>query len=158
MMFAFIRDANTSKSVIDVFNMRGISFLPVFKRLFPVILTDNGSEFSNPDALETSHDTGEQRTKIFYCKPYSSWQKPNVENNHRNLRKIFPKGKSMDRVTQEKAALAMSNLNSMCRASLNNIPAIKLFEEMYGKGILEKLDIRLIPAKDVKLVPELICQ
>jgi len=52
----------------------------------------------------------------------------------------------------------MSNLNSMCRASLGNIPAIKLFEEMYGRGILEKLGIRLIPAKDVKLVPELSCQ
>ena len=59
-------------------------------------------------------------------------------------------------VTQEKAAWAMSNLNSMCRASLNDIPSIKLFEEMYGRGILEKLEIRLVPAKDVKLVPELI--
>ena len=159
MMFAFIRDANTSKSVIDVFNLLEDTFtLPVFRRLFPVILTDNGSEFSNPDALETSHDTGEQRTQIFYCKPYASWQKPNVENNHRNLRKIFPKGKSMDWVTQEKVAIAMSNLNSMCRAGLNDIPAIKLFEEMYGRGILEKLGIRLIQAKDVKLVPELISQ
>jgi IS30 family transposase len=157
MMFAFIRDANTSKSVIDVFNMLEDAFtLPVFKRLFPVILTDNGSEFSNPDALETSHGTGERRTTIFYCKPYASWQKPNVENNHLNLRKIFPKGKSLDKVTQEKVALAMSNLNSMCRASLNDIPSIKLFEEMYGRGILEKLEIRLVPAKDVKLVPELI--
>jgi hypothetical protein len=52
----------------------------------------------------------------------------------------------------------MSHLNSMCRASLNDIPAIRLFEEIYGKGILEKLGIRLIPAKDVKLMPELICQ
>ena len=157
MMFAFIRDANTSQSVIDVFNMLEDALtLPVFKRLFPVILTDNGSEFSNPDALETSHKTGGRRTTIFYCKPYASWQKPNVENNHLNLRKIFPKGKSLDMVTQEKAAWAMSNLNSMCRASLNDMPSIKLFEQMYGGGILEKLGVRLVQAKDVKLVPELI--
>lgn len=159
MMLAFIRDANTSQSVIDVFNMLEDTLtLPVLKRLFPVILTDNGSEFSNPVALETSHVTGERRTRIFYCKPYSSWQKPHVENNHLNLRKIFPKGKSMDMVTQEKAALAMSHLNSMYRASLNDIPAIRLFEDIYGKEILDKLGIRLIPAKDVKLMPELILQ
>jgi len=159
MMLAFIRDANTSKSVIDVFNMLEDTLsLPVFKKLFPIILTDNGSEFSNPDALETSPVTGERRTRIFYCKPYASWQKPNVENNHINLRKIFPKGKSMNMVTQEKVAMAMSHLNSMCRVSLNNIQAIKLFEGIYGKGILEKLDVRLIPAKEVKLVPEIVGQ
>ena len=83
-------------------------------------------------------------------------QKPKAENNHLNLRKIFPKGKSLDMVTQEKAAWAMSNLNSMCRASLNDMPSIKLFEQMYGGGILEKLGVRLVQAKDVKLVPELI--
>jgi len=159
MMLAFIRDANTSQSVIDVFNMlENILSLSVFKKLFPIILTDNGSEFSNPDALETSPITEKQRTRIFYCNPYSSWQKPNVENNHINLRKIFPKGKSMDMVTQEKVALAMSHLNSMYRVSLNNIPAIKLFEGIYGKRIMEKLDVRLIPAKEVKLVPKLIGQ
>jgi IS30 family transposase len=158
MMLAFIRDANTSRSVIEVFDMleRELT-LPVFKRLFPVILTDNGSEFSNPAALEAS-PAGGCRTRIFYCKPYSSWQKPNVENNHLNLRKIFPKGKSMDMVTQEKAALAMSHLNSMCRASLNDVPAISLFEAIYGKGILEKLGVRLIPAREVRLMPELLSQ
>ena len=34
--------------------------------LFPVILTDNGSEFSNPPALEFSPFNGRQRSRIFY--------------------------------------------------------------------------------------------
>ncbi len=46
LMLAYLRDANTSKSVTDIFEMLYDTLgNPLFKRLFPVILTDNGSEF-----------------------------------------------------------------------------------------------------------------
>ena len=81
-MLAFLRDRNTSQSVIDIFNhLYGLLGPDDFKKLFPVILTDNGSEFSNPRALEFVPD-GSRRTSIFYCNPYSACQKPLVENNH----------------------------------------------------------------------------
>ena len=52
-MLAFLRDANTSKSVTDIFNqLDGSLGKGIFNKLFPVILTDNGSEFSNPKAIE----------------------------------------------------------------------------------------------------------
>jgi IS30 family transposase len=156
-MMAFIREANTSQSVIDIFNFLEKTFgLELFRKLFPAIITDNGSEFSNPAALEASLRDGERRTNIFYCEPMASWQKPHVENNHRNLRAIFPRGASMDHVTQEKAALAMSHLNSKLREGLDDIQAIKLFETIYGKGVLEKLGVRLIAPQDVNLAPELV--
>ena len=156
-MMAFIREANTSQSVIDIFNYLEKTFeLELFRKLFPVIVTDNGSEFSNPAALEVSLHDGERRTNIFYCKPMASWQKPHVENNHHNLRAIFPKGADMDHVTQEKTALAMSHLNSKLREGLNDIQAIKLFETIYGEGILGKLGIRLIAPQDVNLTPALV--
>ena len=48
-MLAFLRDANTSRSVINIFEKLYLELGPVtFIKLFPVILTDNGSEFSNP--------------------------------------------------------------------------------------------------------------
>ncbi len=85
-MLAFLRDTNNSQSVIDIFNMLEERLtLEVFRTLFPVILTDNGSEFSNPGLLEESPISGKIRTRIFYCNPYSSWQKGHVENNHHNL-------------------------------------------------------------------------
>lgn len=156
-MMLFIRDANTSRSVIDIFNMlEELLGLETFRMLFKVILTDNGSEFSNPAALENSHVTGERRTRIFYCRPLAAWQKPNVENNHRNLRDIFPKGESMDHVTQEKAALAMSHLNSKLREGLNDVPAFRLFETFYGGRILSKLGVVLIPGREVNLSPDLV--
>lgn len=53
LMLGFLREANTSKSVIDIYDelyqrLGGQDF----RRLFPVILTDNGSEFSNPKCIE----------------------------------------------------------------------------------------------------------
>ena len=52
-MLAFLRDANTSKSVTDIFeSLHQTLGHELFKKLFPVILTDNGSEFSNPKAIE----------------------------------------------------------------------------------------------------------
>jgi IS30 family transposase len=85
LMLAFIRASNTSQSVIDIFDrLYGLLGADSFRRLFPVILTDNGSEFSNPKLLE--YDArGCGRTKIFYCDPNASFQKPNVE-----LNLIFP--------------------------------------------------------------------
>lgn len=157
LLLAFLRDANNSQSVIDVFrSLEERLTLEVFKKLFQVVLTDNGSEFSNPTALETSTFAGEQRTKIFYCNPYSSWQKSHVENNHLNLRKIITKGRNIDKFTQEEVNIVLSHVNSMARKSLNDVPAITLFETIYGKGILEKLGIFLINKKEVHLLPDLI--
>ena len=155
-MYACIRDNNTSQSVINVFNyLEDTLGLETFRRLFPVILTDNGSEFSNPAILETSHVTGERRTRIFFCEPYSAWQKPMVENNHLNLRNIFPKGESMQHVTQDDVTLALSHLNSMLRKAYGDIPAIVRFEQIYGREILPKLGISLIPPAQVSLTPDL---
>ncbi len=157
LMLAFLRNANNSQSVINIFNeMEELLTVDVFQELFPVILTDNGSEFSNPSALETSPFSGRQRTRIFYCNPCSSWQKGHVENNHLNLRKIIPKGRTLDLFTQEDVNLMLSHLNSFARKSLNDIPAITLFDTLYGKDILEKLSIKLILPNEVRLLPELI--
>jgi IS30 family transposase len=156
-LLAFIRNCNNSKSVINIFDhLERLLGTEGFKKLFPVILTDNGSEFSNPEALEKSCLANGKRTRIFYCDPYSSWQKGHVENNHENLRKIFPKGKSLNCFSQEQINIAVSHLNSFARASLNDVPAIKLFEQIYGTSFLNKMGIRFIEPDDVCLTPDLI--
>jgi len=67
-MLAFLRDHNSSKSVIDIFsNLTDVLGLNVMRKLFPVILTDNGSEFSNPKAIEFRGIKME--TRIYYCDP-----------------------------------------------------------------------------------------
>jgi IS30 family transposase len=91
LMLAFIRDRNTSQSVIDIFNwLYTILERDLFCTLFPALLGDNGSEFSNPTAIEFDNE-GNLRTKVFYCDPRASFQKPNVELNHEFIRKVLPK-------------------------------------------------------------------
>ena len=157
ILLAFIREANTAQSVINVFDwLEKRLGAETFRRLFPVCLGDNGSEFSNPSAIEKSVDGKTQRTRLFYCDPQASWQKGHVENNHLNLRKIFPKGTSFDQFEQEDVNLALSHVNSMARKSLNDIPAITVFETIYGKGILDRIGISLVSPNEVNLTPELL--
>lgn len=52
-MLAFLREHNDAQSVIDIFNnLQKELTIDKFKELFPLILTDNGSEFSNPTEIE----------------------------------------------------------------------------------------------------------
>ena len=156
-MLAFLRDANTSQSVIDIFDgLERLLGLEVFRSVFPVILTDNGTEFSNPGAIERSVDGESVRTRVFYCDPYAAWQKPNVENNHRNLRRILPKGESMDFLTQEKVNLPLSHMNSVIRASLGNVTAARRFAQCHGEDVFEKLGIGEVAPDQVRMTPELV--
>jgi len=156
LMVAFIRERNTSQSVIDVFNSMYESLgADCFKALFPVILTDNGSEFSNPKALEYDAQ-GNRRTRLYYCDPCASFQKPNVELNHEFIRKVLPKGRSFDDLTQSDISLMMSHINSYSREKLNDKSPFDMFGFIYGYDILEKLGIRRIPANEILLKPSLL--
>ena len=90
----------------------------LFQKLFPVLLTDNGSEFSNPRAIEfDSH--GGQRTRLFYCDPGVPNQKAGVEGAQKHLRRILEKGSSFDHLSQEKLNQVMAHLKGLKRTTLN---------------------------------------
>jgi len=81
-MLIFLIQSDNQTCVCDVFDRLTQSIgVEMFNKLFPVILTDNGSEFKNSWMLEATQD-GEIRTKIFYCDPQASWQKGKLEKNH----------------------------------------------------------------------------
>ena len=122
-----------------------------FKELFIVILTDNGSEFSNPTEIEFDMETGEQRTKIFYCHPSSPFEKGSCEVNHELLRRILPKGTSFDDLTQDDINIIMSHINSYKRKKLNNVSPITMFSTIYGKDTVDKLGIQEIEPNKVSL-------
>jgi IS30 family transposase len=155
-MLAFLRDHNNSQSVIDLFSVLwDIAGAELFMSMFPCLLTDNGSEFSNPLALETAPD-GTKRTKLFYCDPCASWQKGRVERNHEFLRMILPRGCSFDHLTQEHINTVLSHVNSYSRPGLNDKTPYDLFSFTYGKELLNSLGIKKIAANKVILKPELL--
>ena len=151
-MLAFIREHNDAQSVIDVFNMlQKILGIDKFKELFIIILTDNGSEFSNPTEIEFDMTTGELRTQIFYCHPSSPFEKGSCEVNHELLRRILPKGTSFDNLTQEDINLIMSHINSYKRKKLNNASPYTMFSTIYGKDTIDKLGIQEIEPNKISL-------
>lgn len=156
LMLAFIRDANTSQSVIDIFNRLYLELGPdTFCKLFPVLLCDNGSEFTNPSAIECDSQ-GQQRTRIFYCDPQAPYQRGAAENNHALIRRIIPKGTSLDKFTQQDINLMMNHVNSYVRLNLGDKTPYWVFASLYGEEILRRMDVELIPSNKVTLHPSLL--
>lgn len=156
LQLAFLRQHNDSQSVIDVFNRLYIELrTDIFVEFFPVLLADNGSEFSNPSAIELDAQ-GNQRTKIFYCNASAPYQKGSCENNHELIRRIIPKGTDIGLYTQDQIDLMMSHINSYSRKKLGNKSPYEVFEFQYGRKILDAFHLQKIPADEIILSPELL--
>ena len=155
-MLAFLRDANTARSVTDIFNrLDALLGREMFEKLFPVILTDRGSEFTDPLSIECDED-GVVRTRVFYCDPLRSDQKGGCEVTHEMIRRILPKKTSFDFLTQEKVDLMMNHINSYTRKKLNGRSAHQLFSFLYGSDVAEKLHSHPVNAAEINLTPELL--
>ena len=153
---AYLLDNKESISVTNALNIICDNIgIDNFKLLFNVILTDNGTEFSNPSAIEFDPETGEKRSHIFFCHPYSSFEKGNCEKNHEYIRYVLPKGTNFDNLTQDKVNLMMSHINSTLRPSIKCSPYDYMLIT-YGKEILDLLQIKKIDSKEVKLKSNLL--
>lgn len=127
-----------------------------YNKIFSLLLTDRGAEFAKPIQFETNIDTGEIRSKIFYCDAQASSQKPHVENNHNFVREILPNGQSWTHLTQDKVDLVFSHINSTPRKSLGGKTPYEAFEFLYGNKILNKLNILKIAKDEVNTTPRLL--
>lgn len=150
--------AESVKRVLDYLET-GLG-IDVFRRLFPVILTDNGSEFKKVDELELTLDEDGflvYRTSLYYCDPMASWQKGCIEKNHEFIRYAVPKGKSLNPYTQEDMTLLMNHINSVKRPGLGNKSPYELVEEDDEdfKALMSLLKMHLIPPDEVHLMPDL---
>lgn len=151
MMLAFLREHNDSQSVIDVFEELYTKLgADDFRNVFPVCLADNGTEFSNPLALEFDRNET-QRTKVFYCDPSAPYQKGSAERNHEFIRYFFPKGYDFSTFTQADILLMMNYINSYHRQSLGDKSPYEMFAFLYGDDVLESFGCHRIPPQDVTL-------
>ena len=151
-MLIYLLSYKQSKYVTDVFNhLKQLLGIDEFKRLFEVILTDNGTEFSVPESIEFDMNTGEKLCSLFYCDPNCSWQKGSIEKNHEYIRYILPKGTSFASLTQDDCYLIASHINSTPRLSLNNHSPFESALFFLGKNNIEKFNIKKIDNDDIDL-------
>ncbi len=81
IMLGFLLEKCTNEAVVSIFDsLEKALGSEVFRRTFPVILTDNGPEFKSYKRLEKD-EWGKRRIHVFYCDPVASHQKGCIEKN-----------------------------------------------------------------------------
>ena len=156
LQLAFLRDANDSKSVTDIFDaLYKLLGFENFAKILPICLADNGTEFSDHFGIEADSD-GVIRSRLFYCDPSSPSQKGACENNHEFIRRIIPKSTDLGQYTQSQIDIMMDHINSYGRPELGDKSPYEMFEFYYGKEILDLLGVHKIVPNEIILKPELL--
>ena len=110
-----------------------------FIELIPVILTDRDPCFADIFGICFSKITGEERCKIFYCDPYVSNQKPNVENINKQLRLFLPKKSSIDKYSKNDIKQINYTILNKPLKSLDSYTPKEAFIKVFDEDLFDKL-------------------
>ena len=156
LVLIFLLASQTQEEVLRVFNLLEERLGTIlFRRLFEIILTDGGTEFANREGLERSSGKG-TRTTVYYCDPYSFWQKGCCEKNHEYIRYVRKKGSSFDDLEQSDVDLLANHISSTKRDSLNGHSPFELSQMLLDEKLLTVMNYRAVAPDDVMLTPELL--
>ena len=156
LMLIFLLEQNIQEEVLATLDYLEQQIgVGLFFRTFQLILTDNGSSFLNACDLETSSLSNKRRTYLFYCDPYSSYQKGGIEKNHEYIRWVLPKGSSFDHLTWYDVALLASHINGVARDSLAGLTPYKSMEAA-NPSLLDRVYLLEIAPTEVTLTPDLL--
>ena len=95
---------HTMESVVRALDRKERRMGAAFRNIFKTITVDNGCEFQDCKGMERSKRARKPRTKIYYCHPYSAYERGSNENMNRIIRRFFPKGTNFDTVTAAEVA------------------------------------------------------
>lgn len=109
----------TSDSVIKCLNTLERRYKEDFPKIFKTITVDNGSEFADYKAMESSLFGNKKRTTIYYCHPYRSSERGTNERLNREIRRKFPKGTDFTHISAKRIAEVERWLNNYPRGVLN---------------------------------------
>ena len=91
----------SAKEVVKALNKIEYKFGKRFKQIFKTITVDNGTEFSDCQGIEKSIYGKGNRTKAYYCHPYSSYERGTNERINREIRRLIPKGTNLATITEK---------------------------------------------------------
>ena len=150
-LLVFVLEEHTQACVEEVFDGLESLLEGGFPSTFPLMLTDRGHEFQNPERIERGG-----RTRVYYCDAGRADQKGSIENCHRLLRRIVPKGTSIDHLTRRDAAIIASHVNSMPRPSLGGASPFDLARHVLPEELLEGLGLEHLTPDNVMLRPSIL--
>jgi len=159
-MLMFLLDKQNSANVTRIINqLKDNLGIKLYKEVFRIFLTDNGTEFYYPYVMEIDFNTGKKISNLFYCRPYSSWQKGTLECNHGFIRKVWPKtdtyikGFSFDTLNDITVKNLENNINNIPRDILDGKTPYELTQKKYPK-LITKLNCKFIQPDDVDMNPD----
>lgn len=152
-LLVFVLDEHTQACVGEALDSLDPLLGDGFSSVFPLLLSDRGHEFWDFEGIEKGG-----RTRLYYCEPGRADQKGSIENCHRIVRRILPKGTSFQDLTRSDAALLASHVNSMPRASLGGASPFDLAHHVIPRELLEGLGLEHIAPDNVVLKPSLLAR
>ncbi len=105
----------------------------LFPEVFKTITVDNGTEFSDCKGIEKSILMDGNRTKVYYCHPYSSYERGSNENQNRLVRRKIPKGVNFDDKSIEEIQVVEDWINNYPREMFGWRTAAEMFQEELDK-------------------------
>lgn len=129
-------DSHTSDEVVKNIDLLENSYKNNFKEIFKTITCDNGTEFSNYKQIEKSKLTETNRTTLYYCHAYSSWERGSNENQNKLIRRHIPKGTNFDDISIEEIKYIEEWINNYPRKIFRYKSSKELFEEELKKLIV----------------------
>ena len=98
-----------------------------FQEMFKTITTDNGSEFADCAGMEASCERARARTHIYYCHPYSAYERGSNEVGNRMIRRRLPKGTDFSKLTRRTVKEIEAWMNDYPRERLGWTTARRAF-------------------------------
>ncbi|MGF0096704.1 IS30 family transposase [Peptoniphilus sp. SGI.035] len=125
----FKMTSQKSKNVVKVLdNLERRIGAKTFREKFKGITVDNGSEFMDWEGMETSainYRGKKQRTEIYYCHPYHSWERGTNEQTNGLIRYFIPKGSNISSYSQKEIKEIEYRLNTMPRKIFDGRSALE---------------------------------
>lgn len=116
-------------SVVNALDCLEKKWGKLFPEIFKTITVDNGVEFADFENMEKSiFNKDKKRTSIFYCHPYSSWERGSNENQNKLIRRHIPKGYDFDDKPHEEIHKIQDWINNYPRRKFNYKSSNELFE------------------------------
>jgi IS30 family transposase len=124
---------NSSKNNTKSFDLGGcgmirgaiVNMLTPFKEHLHTVTFDNGKEFAYHSVMAQ-----ELAVNVYFAHPYHSWERGLNEHTNGVIRQYFPKGSSLEDITDEQIKAVADKLNNRPRKCLGFKTPYEVF---YGK-------------------------
>jgi len=148
--------ARTKEEVVKAFDWLEECSSGLFSEFFGLCLFDRGGEFDDIAGLERSIGGNGLRTAAYFADSSRPDQRGSAEKNHVELRKVLPKGTSLEAMDAYTLAEICSHVNSTIRKGCGDVTPMQMAQLIMPKELFDNLGLRLIPPQDVIAAPNIL--